>query len=472
MPRKRWAAVLIGLALVGSVPLASAGPVTVRWPRPSTACQEASGAFPASFGPAVPLDMGGHSDLRSVAVGSMDGRPVVISAGVERTIRTWDAATLRPLSAPIPGAGPAAYAEVGGRPVVVGAGETGLLMWDLATGEQVGPGMPMDSIRDLVVGELDGRPIAAAGGRYGARVFDLATGRRLSAPATDAVDSVALTRVRGALLLLTGARDMAYAWDPRTGKPVGRPLQIIPEHVQTFSAMEPAVIGGRPVALIPTQDLGVLRWDLITRTVTENAIEGRFDVAAVTSLNGRSVLVAREHPADAPRDSQGHHLIRLAGRPVAVTFGERRARLWDVGTGKRMASFRFGGRWQRSANAEIAQLDCTTVAVVPAGSTVRVYDLATGRQIEEPLMTDPSAPVSAHAVGRLSGVPVAVTHTAQRMLRVWDLTDSSQIGTIPLPSESLHSLTIDHHDGRTILIGGGDEEMWTWDLGPSARSEQ
>jgi hypothetical protein len=54
-------------------------------------------------------------------------------------------------------------------------------------------------------------------------------------------------------------------------------------------------------------------------------------------------------------------LIRLAGRPVAVTFGATRARLWDVGAGKRMASFRIA-RTELSAPVEIARFDCTAVA--------------------------------------------------------------------------------------------------------------
>ncbi|AWS40093.1 WD40 repeat domain-containing protein [Streptosporangium sp. 'caverna'] len=690
MSFRRLPPILAALVLAGSVPLASAGSTVVSWPRPGTTCQETShGGVPASFASPVAMDMGGHADVTSVAVGELDDRPVVISAGAEHTIRIWDRATLEPIGDPIPGDGPVAYGTVDGRPVILGRSNGALQRWDATTRSPVGGPLPTGPFRSIAFGEFDGRPIAATAGTGGAHVFDLATGRRIGPPiGTGTFNSVALVRVHGVLLVLAGATDTVIAWDPVSGKPAGEPLVVQPEFVQSMNTIMTTTIGGRPVALIPTADLGVIRWDLITREVTTDSLKGRFGPSSLAVLNGRTVFVSVEtvgsiatdpygsrlrspiavidpatgerlssfeipghvtslavgdlggrpmivsggrdntvraydlatgresappatggpngdvfgvngelhgrpvvlahgddgevldvwdlgsgRPLDAPvrlpgrvtsfatgdyggravlvagiglgdpsirmfdlasrapigepligygdfvggvalteadrrvlvvgtgeRDGAAGDpstppgavriwdfpsgallhdlavgngrvgqlaLINLAGRPVAVTFSATRARLWDVGAGKRMASFRIA-RTEHSAQVEIARFDCTTVAIVATGRTVELYDLATGEQVERPLLGH-SKQVSRVAFGRVGGVPIAVTHSPQdRSMRVWDLTTSRQVGTLQRPSRYLGSLSMSYLDGRAVLVGGGREALWTWDLGPAA----
>ncbi|MFC7645792.1 WD40 repeat domain-containing protein [Streptosporangium lutulentum] len=691
MSFRRLPPVLAALFLAGSVPLASAGSTVVSWPRAGTTCQETSrGVVPASFAAPVAMDMGGHADVTSVAVGELDDRPVVISAGAEHTIRIWDRATLEPIGDPIPGDGPVAYGTVGGRPVILGRSRGALQRWDATTRLPVGGPLPAGRFRSVAFGEFDGRPIAATAGTDGAYVFDLATGRRIGPPiGTGIFSAVALVRVHGVPLVLAGQSDAVIAWDPFSGKPVGKPLVLQDEFIQNITTIRTTTIGGRPVALIPTADLGVIRWDLITREVTRHSLQGRFGPSSLAVLNGRTVFVSAETAGDLATDPYGSRLrspvavidpatgerlpsfevpghvtslavgdlggrpvivtggrdnavraydlvtgresappatggpngdvygvngelhgrpvtvahgndgevlgvwdlgsgrpldspvrlpgrvtsfatgeyggravlvagigvgdpsmirifdlerrtpigepllghdglvtgvalteadrrvlvvgagdrgdaagdssasrgavriwdfplgtllhdlsvgngpagqlalIRLAGQPVAVTFGATRARLWDVGAGKRMASFRIA-KTEHSAPVEIARFDCTTVAIVATGRTVELYDLATGEQVERPLLGH-SKQVSSVAFGRVGGVPIAVTHSPQdRSMRVWDLTTSRQVGTLQRPSRYLGSLSMSYLDGRAVLVGGGREALWTWDLGPAA----
>ncbi|MFG1860419.1 WD40 repeat domain-containing protein [Microbispora bryophytorum] len=688
---RRLPPILAVLVLAGSVPLASAGSTVVSWPRAATTCQETSpGGVPASFAAPVAMDMGGHSDVTSMAVGKLDGRPVAISAGAEHTIRIWDRATLRPIGDPIPGDGPVAYGTVDGRPVILGRSHGALQRWDATTRLPVGGPLPAGRFRAVAFGELDGRSIAAAAGTDGAHVFDLATGRRIGPPiGTGIFSAVALTRVHGVLLVLTGEGDAVIAWDPVSGKPVGKPLTLESEFIQNINTITTTTIGGRPVALIPTADLGVIRWDLVTREATYHSLKGTFGPSSLAVLNGRTVFVSVEtvgsiatdpygsrlrssiavidpatgervssfeipghvtslavgdlgdrpmivtggrdnavraydlatgresappatggpngdiygvngellgrpivvaqgngddtfprvwdlgsgRPLDAPvrlpggitsfatgeyggravllagigsgdssirvfdlasrmpigepligydgfvngvalteadrralvvgavdeDDAAGDSsssrgavriwdfpsgallhdlavrngpagqlaLISLAGRPVAVTFSATRARLWDVGAGKRMASFRIA-KTEHSARVEIALFDCTTVAIVATGRTVELYDLATGKQVERPLLGH-SKQVNSIASGRVAGVPIAVTYSPQdRSMRVWDLTTSRQVGTLQRPSRYIGSLSMSYLDGRAVLVGAGREALWTWDLGPAA----
>ena len=78
-----------------------------------------------------------------MAVAELDGRPVVVSGGEDRTVRVWDLATGAPVGDPFTGhtgaVNAVAVAELDGRPVVVsGSDDRTVRVWDLATGAPVG----------------------------------------------------------------------------------------------------------------------------------------------------------------------------------------------------------------------------------------------------------------------------------------------------------------------------------------------
>jgi WD40 repeat protein len=88
----------------------------------------------------------------------------------------------------------------------------------------------------------------------------------------------------------------------------------------------------------------------------------------------------------------------LDGRPVAVTGSGR----YDVGVGA-------------------------------VDTTVRVWDLATGRQIGDPLSGHTKS-VNALACTLLDGRPIAVTGSDDRTVRIWDLPGRFLMTVITLPS--------------------------------------
>ena len=91
--------------------------------------------------------MVGHTGpARSVAVGQLEGRTIVVSGSRDQTMRRWDAATGTPLGDPMVGhTGPVRSVAVGqleGRTIVVsGSRDQTMRMWDAATATPLG-GLP------------------------------------------------------------------------------------------------------------------------------------------------------------------------------------------------------------------------------------------------------------------------------------------------------------------------------------------
>jgi WD40 repeat protein len=104
--------------------------IDVAWVGCSTRCR----SFTTGFGD--PLT--GHTDwVRSVAVGQVEGRPVIVSGGDDATVRVWDAATGTPVGDPLTGhtgyVNAVAVGQVDGRPVIVsGSDDATVRVWDLA----------------------------------------------------------------------------------------------------------------------------------------------------------------------------------------------------------------------------------------------------------------------------------------------------------------------------------------------------
>ena len=130
----------------------------------------------------------GHAGVVwSVAVGVLEGRPVLVSGSGDHTVRVWDLASGDPLGHPLTGhpgvVWSVAMGVLEGRPVVVsGSGRT-VRVWDLASGDPVGEPLTghAGAVNSVAVGELEGRPIVVSGsGDHTVRVWDLATMARNS----------------------------------------------------------------------------------------------------------------------------------------------------------------------------------------------------------------------------------------------------------------------------------------------------
>ena len=89
--------------------------------------------------------------------------------------------------------------------------------------------------------------------------------------------------------------------------------------------------------------------------------------------------------------------------------------------------------------------------------TVRVWDLAAGQPLGEPL-TGHYSLVYEVAVGELDGRPIAVSGGDDGTVRMWDLAAGQQLGQ-PLTGHDgvVRALAVGELDGRPIAVSGGDD---------------
>ncbi|ARF53307.1 hypothetical protein B1H19_03215 [Streptomyces gilvosporeus] len=162
-----------------------------------------------------------------------------------------------------------ATARIGGRSLVVGGGEEGVEVWNVANGEQVASFSMDDGQRSYAVAlsQLDDRPVVVAGTDSGkVYMFDLSgdeDGDPVHEPSTghegriNALD-VAMIGDRG--VVVTGGEDgTVRIWDLASGRQVGPPMI---SHDSSVEAVTVTMMRDRPVALTAGRE-GVIRvWDL------------------------------------------------------------------------------------------------------------------------------------------------------------------------------------------------------------------
>ncbi len=424
-----------------------------------------------------------------------DGRPAVVTGGVDGTVRLWDPDTGRQVrppiaAAPVNGASAAPVRRVvvhtaEGGPQVTVYGEvdpaTGMpapvLVWNPLTGEPIG-GAPAPARDD---GDSAGRADDPPGG--------------IGGTVTGAVVGLAVLPGPGGVVVSTHeGRDEAPTWDPMTGARTGTMPFAVPDGaVVVHSADRPLLagtVGGTTVVVLePT---------------TGVTVSGPFapHAAGVTALCAVT-------PAD------GRTLLATAGEVPGRVLGPLpdEVKLWDPRTGAavpapfichatRIAAVRrrTGGDWLACASDEgpVRVFDPATgaehgagfdplhtvarLAVLrgPAGRTlvvtgddnhdeVRVGDLATGQRLAAFAEVYPEHML---AVPRTDGTDALLATDGAAGVSVWDPTTGEELvgrlaghAAVEPDHDELLVALVSGTDGRLMLVtGGNDGTLRRWDL--------
>jgi WD40 repeat protein len=434
-----------------------------------------------------------NGGVQAVAIGVRRGRPVVVSGGLDRTVRVWDLDSgelvLGPFTGHNGGVQAVAIGVRRGRPVVVSGGlDRTVRVWDLDSGELVlGPLTGHNGrVYTVAVGERQGRPVIASGSSDGAvRVWDLDSGELVLGPLTGhngRVYTVAVGERRGRPVIASGSSDCAVrVWDLDSGELVLGPLTGHNDWVYTVAVGERR---GRPVIASGSYDRTVRVWDLESGELVLGPLTGHNDEVQAVAMGDRRWPVVVSSGSDHTvrvwdLDSGGPTLLtghngRVSTvavgvrkhRPVIVSGSyDRTVRVWDLESGELVLGPLTGHDGRVSTVAVGVRKHRPVIVSGSYDRTVRVWDLESGELVLGPL-TGHDGEVQAVAVGMRRGRPVIASGSYDRTIRVWDL-DSGELVFGPFTSHGIavSALTIAVRLGCPVIVSGGfGGTVRVWDL--------
>jgi WD40 repeat protein len=261
-------------------------------------------ALPGTAGSAVPADaaLAGHDGwISGVAAVEYDDRDLIVTGGLDGTVRTWNLADADLLA----DRGDAHEGEVttvsllatpAERTVAVSGSTDGTVrLWRLADGGLLADPIPAhdQGVRVVTTAGLGGRATIASGGNDGSvRVWDAITGQPIGDPVaahTRTVRALVLLSLDNQPMLITGGDGGVRRLDPISGTPIGQTLA----GDQEIRAVAVTVADGRPV-LVAGGDGGLYRWHLLTGEPIGPVLAAgeRINAVAVGRVNGTAAVLA------------------------------------------------------------------------------------------------------------------------------------------------------------------------------------
>ncbi|WP_197371145.1 WD40 repeat domain-containing protein, partial [Streptomyces clavuligerus] len=360
--------------------------------------------------------------VTALAALRVDGRPAVVSAGVDHTLRLWDAGTGRPIGAPFEGhtASPVALTALPDEARhLVSAGMDGTLRRWRAAGHGSRPARP--ARRPVTAAALPGPEVPAGPGlpvavadADTAGVWNAETGRSLALPADGTtVTAFAWTTVGGEPLLLSAHSDAGLRlWSIGGDGAVAHRGELVRHSlpVRAMVAFRERGPTGRELLATGGADGSVCLWDLVERRLLSASDRHMLSVRGLTVLD----TGAREG------DGGG-------GGPFVVSAGaDGTLRLWDTAGDSADLLARppvHCGQRGVHAVAAVATGDGGAPLVASGGEdgTVRLWDSATLSPVGAPLDAA-DGPVTALASFRTpSGHPCLAAAGPGGTVHLWDV---------------------------------------------------
>ncbi|MFB4314172.1 hypothetical protein [Actinomadura sp. 21ATH] len=393
----------------------------------------------------IGADLTGH---RRNIVGmslSRDGRTLA-TAG-DSTVRLWDTATRRQIGPPLrdtrenrPVHG-VAFSPDGTRLLVSGENSR-IRLWDVATRTPVGPPLNQQPVYgEKVAFSPDGRLAAATDLDDSVRLWDPVPLRQLgrSIPALSDIrfspDGTMLAAPGPAIRPGSRTADRAVRiWDAATQQAIGRPLYPSDDPDAVFSEVAFTPDGKR---LATSGNHAVRLWETSAqRQIGPPVLSGKRNWRASFSPDLRTLAIRTEDSLvfwdvalrreSGPRITIPEH----TGHITALTFGP-------------------GGRILATAS--------------PDDRTVRFFDTSTRRQIGAPLNNAVDGGISHDMAFGPDGRTLAIT-SPNGTVRLWDVASRRQVGNTLSGHTGTVYATAFSPDGRTLATGAADETVRLWDV--------
>ena len=242
--------------------------------------------------------------ISSIASGNLNGRFIVVSASLDRTIRIWDLSDNETRCKMLVGHQSAvngvAFAETAERSFVVSGGNDGTVrLWDLSDIDSHGwSGVSyLGSINSVAIGTLQRKPIIATAGNDGTiHLWDLSTGRPRGQPLVGhhgRASAVAIGEFERKCVIVSGGVDRGVViWSVNHGR---ARKKVFSGHDGPISSVTLGRINKRPVVLSASLDGTIRIWDVTdngTRCETLIGHKGSVNAVAFAEKGERSLVAS------------------------------------------------------------------------------------------------------------------------------------------------------------------------------------
>ncbi|MFI7642585.1 NACHT and WD repeat domain-containing protein [Nonomuraea sp. NPDC049400] len=414
-------------------------------------------------------------DLSSVIHGvafSRDGK-ILATGGADKTARLWDTATSRQIGAPFTGhrdaVGEVAISPDGTMLATLGWDRTGRL-WDIATRKQTGMLKDRNAGYESISFSPDGTRIVTGGDSGRTVLWDTASRQQLLLLADNynSVNSVAFSP-DGKLVAAAGGDGVARLADARTHLQLGTPMPAL-----GAVALSP---DGRMLAagMPDDKDPAIQLWDVATQRRLGPPLNPEGPRRAVYRLSftpdGRTLLsggadglrlwdVATRREIAQER-TLSSAVISADGRFVAAQKNKSIV-FWDIArraeTGPRIT---VPGHTDL-ITAMATSPDGATVATAGFDNRVRLFDAATGRELQGPSYAAQGGFVNAMAFSP-DGRRLAFT-ASDYSVRLWDVPNRRAVGIGLIPEDGSTNTLAFGPDGEVLVTGLSDGDVQLWDL--------
>jgi WD40 repeat protein len=376
-----------------------------------------------------------------------------------------------------------------GNTVATASQDRTIRFWDAKTAQPVGQQLTLEHAAWAVAYSPDGKYLLTGSGGLkqsvgSAQLWNVADGKPAGPPLPhqDIVSSVAFSP--DGQTLLTGSWDRtARLWDATTGKPIGVPL--LHQGPVCAVAFTP---DGKLVATA-SGDGNVRFWDVATGRVTGAAIPHPAEARAIAFSRDGKLLVTgggelipqRQGP---PRMAGALRFWTTGGRPdlvldlknrvfcvaldpegkkLATGSADNLVRLWDVATGKPIGEPMKHEDWPYALafSPDGKMLATATGNPMTNEGTARLWDASTGKQIGKEI----KHPSRVRAVAFSHDGKFLVTGSGEGLgegeARLWNAVSAEPVGKPFAHKAPVWSVALSP-DGKTLLTGCDDKIPRLW----------
>jgi RNA polymerase sigma factor (sigma-70 family) len=350
----------------------------------------------------------------------------------------------------------------------------------------------------------DSAVLASAGSSFsGAQIWDAATGKELVPPQGGHLSSVThlqFARDGKSLLSMAGEAEV-FRWDLATAGPPGAP-KIAPGRAAAFSPDGKMTVQiemdenpkseahGRTEVKLMSMETGKVIRNLARDVPYYVVFSPDSKLLALASFewngqraNGIAVIEIQSGKVSYRfTGSERRSYFGLAfspdGRKLAAGTWEEKPHfhLWDLETGKKVPSCN-PDHW---VNSIVFSRDSTLVALSSGGdhhNCVSIWDLATATRIQQIDNQQFSMVAAFSPTGRFlatAGHAHGMIHlqkSEENMVRIWEVSTGKQVAEFGGHHSGVSSLAF-APDGKALASGGGDSQIFLWDvLGRRSRNQ-